>query len=84
MLRSGGVQQRKPWEVDTAQSQRGRQMESGRKPGDLTCNEGQCHGRVDASKFTEALEVGPEVEYNTLYLVRSCSSISLTAQKQRA
>lgn len=59
-------------------------MESGRKPGDLTCNEGQCHGRVGASNFTEALEMGPEVEYNTLYLVRPCSSISLTAQNQRA
>lgn len=40
-------------------------------------------GGCGASKFTEALELGPEVGYNTLHLVRPYSSISLTAQNQR-
>lgn len=41
-------------------------------------------GGWGAANVTEALELGPGVEWNTLHLVRPCSSISLTAQNQRA
>lgn len=66
------------WEADAAQSKKG-----GRTNGKwqetwwLTAmNASAKEGVQGASKFTEALELGSEVEQNTLHLVRPCSSIS--------